>query len=339
MTPHWELRQGSLCALGAGLATLIVAGATSPARADDAPWLRIWLWMPRKRRRRPSDAAARAPATFFRINDAAGEARCHARPRTRMPVRFAALTPSNIATGAAPSPAGARRSATSRSAFHLPRARRSLVAEMAGTSRPSGLEDAETLRPCEADAGKCHLERRAVPVTIGAVNRNRDAKLDEANRAVNMVVRYGERAMRRRRLTLLELAPGRPSRRPGDREDYAMRRPSAREAGFPREDQGSCWSAIAPMRQDHAVLAARVDGQWLVLDNRRSELIEDSGRRTLAPLFAIDHAGVHLFAAPYAQRRSAGPAESGAPRSATKRRNGVMRTSLRGSAARRRFHC
>jgi hypothetical protein len=30
------------------------------------------------------------------------------------------------------------------------------------------------------------------------------------------------------------------------------------------------------VRQDHAVLAARLDGRWLILDSQRAELIEDT---------------------------------------------------------------
>jgi hypothetical protein len=37
------------------------------------------------------------------------------------------------------------------------------------------------------------------------------------------------------------------------------------------------------LRQDHAVLAARLDGRWLILDSQRSELIEDSLVRDLTP--------------------------------------------------------
>ncbi len=56
------------------------------------------------------------------------------------------------------------------------------------------------------------------------------------------------------------------------------------------------------VRQDHAVLTVRVDGRWLVLDNRYSRLSETRDLPHFMPLFAIDHKGVSLFAAPYAAR-------------------------------------
>ena len=48
------------------------------------------------------------------------------------------------------------------------------------------------------------------------------------------------------------------------------------------------------------MLAAHLDDHWLILDNRRAELIEDSDASTFTPMFAIDDHGVQLFAAPYA---------------------------------------
>ncbi len=54
--------------------------------------------------------------------------------------------------------------------------------------------------------------------------------------------------------------------------------------------------------EDHAVLAARHDGHWLILDNRSAHMIEDRALSSVTPLFAINHQGVHLFATPYVKR-------------------------------------
>jgi hypothetical protein len=74
------------------------------------------------------------------------------------------------------------------------------------------------------------------------------------------------------------------------------------EAGVSREDLQLVLVRDRAVRQDHAVLAARLDGRWLILDNRHSTLAEDSDALSFTPLFAINHHGVHLFAAPYAKR-------------------------------------
>ena len=72
------------------------------------------------------------------------------------------------------------------------------------------------------------------------------------------------------------------------------------------------------VRQDHAVLAARLDGRWLLLDNRFATLMVDSEATRFTPLFAIDHQGVHLFATPYAERPPAGGELAVAPAAAVR---------------------
>ena len=72
-----------------------------------------------------------------------------------------------------------------------------------------------------------------------------------------------------------------------------------REARFSRDDLRLVLVRNRAVRQDHAVLAANLDGRWLILDNRRSKLIEDIDASTFTPLFAINHHGVQLFAVPY----------------------------------------
>ena len=47
--------------------------------------------------------------------------------------------------------------------------------------------------------------------------------------------------------------------------------------------------------EDHAVVAARLDGHWLTLDNRRMAMIEDSNMRSYRPLFVIDQTGVMRY--------------------------------------------
>jgi predicted transglutaminase-like cysteine proteinase len=56
------------------------------------------------------------------------------------------------------------------------------------------------------------------------------------------------------------------------------------------------------VRQDHAVLAVRHAGHWAILDNRRTELVEDSNANHLVPMFALNSNGVQLFVTPYAMR-------------------------------------
>src|SRR6185369_9020676 len=99
--------------------------------------------------------------------------------------------------------------------------------------------------------------------------------------------------------------------------DYAIAKYVAlRAAGVAREDLQLVLVRDRAVRQDHAVLAARLDGHWLILDNRFSALKDDFEASNLTPLFAINHDGVHLFAAPFAKRQPLGDEVEAAPAAA-----------------------
>lgn len=157
---------------------------------------------------------------------------------------------------------------------------------------------------CPAHAAQFLRLIKAVKLKTGR------AQLEEANQAVNAAIRYvsdlsqfGE--LDRWSAPLASFATGK-----GDCEDYAIAKYVAlREVGFPEEDLRLLLVRDRTVRQDHAVLAARLDNRWLILDNRWSELREDTADLRFTPLFAINHTGVHLFAAPYAKAQ---PGEAGA---------------------------
>jgi len=47
--------------------------------------------------------------------------------------------------------------------------------------------------------------------------------------------------------------------------------------------------------EDHAVAAARLDGHWLMLDNRRMAMVEDADVRNFRPTFTIGAHGVMQY--------------------------------------------
>ena len=47
--------------------------------------------------------------------------------------------------------------------------------------------------------------------------------------------------------------------------------------------------------EDHAVAAARLDGRWLTLDNRRMAMIEDADIRNYRPSFVMDRDGIRRY--------------------------------------------
>lgn len=164
--------------------------------------------------------------------------------------------------------------------------------------------EAKTIASCRADESECTpAAHRFVKIVEAVKGREGRARIEEANRDINAVIRYvsdfaqhGEAD--RWTAPLATLSAGR-----GDCEDYAIAKYVVlREAGFPLADLRLVLVRDRAAREDHAVLAARHEGRWLMLDNRYSALNEDMELRHFTPLFALDQDGVKLFAAPYAKR-------------------------------------
>ena len=84
----------------------------------------------------------------------------------------------------------------------------------------------------------------------------------------------------------------------GDCEDYAILKYTALlEAGFPKEAlKIVVWKNRLP-DEDHAVLAVRVDNQWLILDNRTLTLVRDIDVKRAIPKFVLDEEGVRRLVA------------------------------------------
>jgi predicted transglutaminase-like cysteine proteinase len=85
----------------------------------------------------------------------------------------------------------------------------------------------------------------------------------------------------------------------GDCEDYAIAKFVAlRLAGVSPDDLRIVIMRDTIHGEDHAVAAARLDGHWLTLDNRRMAMVEDAYIRNYRPLFVIDRYGVMQYADP-----------------------------------------
>jgi predicted transglutaminase-like cysteine proteinase len=82
----------------------------------------------------------------------------------------------------------------------------------------------------------------------------------------------------------------------GDCEDYAILKYAALlQAGIPRDDVKIVILKNFFPNEDHAAVATRVDGQWLILDNRTLTLVRDTDVRRAIPEFVLDHEGVRRF--------------------------------------------
>ena len=311
MIPRVKLRTLDSFAFITGLVLSIVVGTTASSFAADKPAVQDASgdFVPGSEL-----GSTRPPATFFSINAVLAKLD---RQRGRGPgaVRLASLTPSNTATDAPPPPPKEAAAPIGNEPFGLFtfRAPEGLLWQKWRGVEADMVKEQAVLDQCRASADGCPSYAAQFLRLINAVkSKTGRARLDEANRAVNAAIRYvsdyaqyGEADRWSAPLATFATAKG-------DCEDYAIAKYVAlHEAGFPREDLRVVLVRDRAVRQDHAVLAAHLDDRWLILDNRRSELLADSDASSFTPLFAINHRGVQLFAAPYAKRpHLAGEAEA-----------------------------
>jgi predicted transglutaminase-like cysteine proteinase len=92
----------------------------------------------------------------------------------------------------------------------------------------------------------------------------------------------------------------------GDCEDYAIVKYVALlQAGLSRSDVKIVILRTILPNEDHAVVAARVDGQWQILDSRRLALVRDIDMVGCIPRFLLDEEGTRRFVLP--NRAGEGP--------------------------------
>jgi predicted transglutaminase-like cysteine proteinase len=92
----------------------------------------------------------------------------------------------------------------------------------------------------------------------------------------------------------------------GDCEDYAIVKYVALlEAGLSRDDLRIVILRNFLPNEDHAVLAVRVDGEWLILNDNSLALVRDSDMVRAQPKFLLDQDGAHRFVP--SNRAAAGP--------------------------------
>jgi predicted transglutaminase-like cysteine proteinase len=151
---------------------------------------------------------------------------------------------------------------------------------------------------CDGDRDRCASPAALQLLAIVDDGRAREgrARLGEINRAINLAIRpmsdlaqYGEVDVWSS--PLVTFAHG-----AGDCEDYAIAKFVAlRLAGISPDDLRIVIMRDTIRGEDHAVAAARLDGHWLMLDNRRMAMIEDGYVRNYRPMFVIDQYGAMRY--------------------------------------------
>ena len=154
--------------------------------------------------------------------------------------------------------------------------------------------DAErlVLRDCESNRASC--QSRAAIQFLAIIYNGRTlegrARLGHINRAINLKIKqmsdlaiYGEEDVWSSPLATLAIGAG-------DCEDYAIAKYVAlQEAGVAADDLRIVILRDDIREEDHAVVAARLDGSWLMLDNRRMVMAEDRQVPNHHPVFLIYH--------------------------------------------------
>ena len=151
---------------------------------------------------------------------------------------------------------------------------------------------------CDGDREGCVSPAALQLLAIVDAARARDgrARLGEINRAINLAIRpmsdlaqYGQIDVWSSPLATFATAPAiaKTTRSPS----------SSRCAGpaSPPDDLRIVIMHDTIHGEDHAVAAARLEGRWLTLDNRRMAMIEDAHVRNYRPTFVIDQHGVMQY--------------------------------------------
>ena len=155
------------------------------------------------------------------------------------------------------------------------------------------------LKGCEEDPASCQSQvaLQFLAIIDSARTLHGRARLGVINRAINLKIKpvsdlalYGVEDVWSP--PLATLAKG-----AGDCEDYAIAKFVAlQESGVSSDDLRIVILRDDVREEDHAVVAARLDGKWLILDNRRMVMIEDQQVPDYdRPVFLIDLDGVERY--------------------------------------------
>lgn len=174
-----------------------------------------------------------------------------------------------------------------------------VVGKLALKWRNVGLEidrDERVLADCRAHKPCPGPARELLNIIAEAVGRTGRAPIGLINRAVNLAItpttdqtQWGVQDHWSSPLETLR------SHR-GDCEDYAIVKYVAlRESGLSDEDVKIIIVRNFFPDEYHAVAAARVSGEWLILDNRRLTLVHDTDMIRATPEFLLDESGLRQF--------------------------------------------
>jgi predicted transglutaminase-like cysteine proteinase len=174
--------------------------------------------------------------------------------------------------------------------------RRASCRKNGATSRPRWLEISLWVAQCHAN-GICPVAaQRLIDISATGAGRSRRARVGLINRAADLAIspvadeaQWGAADHWSDPFeTLLS--------NHGDCEDYAILKYAALlEAAIPKDDVKIVILKNFFPNENHAAVATRVDGEWLILDNRTLTLVRDTDVTRAISEFVLDHEGVKRF--------------------------------------------
>jgi predicted transglutaminase-like cysteine proteinase len=175
-------------------------------------------------------------------------------------------------------------------------------------------DDRVQIALCDGDREGCASAAalRFLAIVDQARAREGRARVGEINRAINLAIRpasdlaqYGEDDVWSPPLATFD-------RGAGDCEDYAIAKYMAlRQAGVAAHDLRIVILRDTRRQEDHAMAAIRLDGHWLMLDNQRMAMVEDTDAQNVRPLFVIDENGIAIYAGAPLLSSAESPAPAG----------------------------
>jgi predicted transglutaminase-like cysteine proteinase len=159
--------------------------------------------------------------------------------------------------------------------------------------------DDEVLARCREGASCPSAARRFLAIIDEGRARNGRARIGIINRAINLAIiptsDVAQWGVADRWSAPLETF----TTRRGDCEDYAIAKYVAlRAAGVAEEDVKLVVVRDTAAEENHAMVAVRLDGGWIILDNRSLALVRDNEMSWATPLLVLDDNGVRQFVAP-----------------------------------------
>jgi predicted transglutaminase-like cysteine proteinase len=152
---------------------------------------------------------------------------------------------------------------------------------------------------CEGDRDGCASPAalKFLDIVDAARAREGRARLGEVNRALNLSIKASSDIAQHGQVDVWSSPLATLARGGGDCEDYAIAKFVAlRRAGIASDDLRIVIMHDTIRHEDHAVAAARLDGRWLMLDNRRMAMVWDADVRNYRPTFVIGEHGVMRYA-------------------------------------------